>query len=250
MGILDDIEAESRQLIGRAQEAGILLRLLGGLALKIHCQSTQPMVLRREYPDIDLATDKDGGRKAEKLLTGMGYQPNRTFNTLNGDRRLLFQDDINHRQLDIFIQEFQMCHHIPFADRLGKDPWTLPLAELFLTKAQIVQLNHKDLLDLAALLLEHALGSGDDETINLGVIASLCARDWGLYTTTNLTLSRLDTFVLKDIELEISQQVTIRQRILALKEAMKSAPKPFAWKARDKIGTRMRWYEEVEEVQR
>jgi hypothetical protein len=31
---------------------------------------------------------------------------------------------------------------------------------------------------------------------------------------------------------------------------MEAAPKSLAWKMRAKVGTRVRWYEEVEEVQR
>ena len=49
------------------------------------------------------------------------------------------------------------------------EPLTIPLAELFLTKAQIVQMNRKDVLDLLALLLDHEVGPGDAETINSDV---------------------------------------------------------------------------------
>ena len=73
----------------------------------------------------------------------------------------------------------------------GVDSPTIPLAELFLTKAQIVQLNEKGLLDLLALLADHPVGEGDDETINADRIVKLCGADWGLAKTVTLTLDRV-----------------------------------------------------------
>jgi hypothetical protein len=40
------------------------------------------------------------------------------------------------------------------------------------------------------------------------------------------------------------------QRLATIQGAMEAAPKSLAWKMRAKVGTRVRWYEEVEEVQR
>jgi hypothetical protein len=119
------------------------------------------------------------------------------------------------------------------------------------SKAQIVELNRKDILDLLALLLDHEVGPGDAETINSDLIASLCAKDWGLYTTVSMTIQKLRDFLDEgSVELEEEEVQTIKRRLLAMERAMDVAPKTMAWKMRAKIGTRMRWYEEVEEVQR
>ena len=58
-------------------------------------------------------------------------------------------------EFDVFIGDFTMCHTLPLADRLHIEPVTIPLAELFLSKAQIVDLNRKDVLDLLTLILDH-----------------------------------------------------------------------------------------------
>ena len=58
-----------------------------------------------------------------------------------------------------------------------------------------MQLNRKDVLDLLALLLDHDVGPGDVEMINSDVIAGLCAKDWGLYTTVSLTIGKLREFM-------------------------------------------------------
>jgi hypothetical protein len=114
-----------------------------------------------------------------------------------------------------------------------------------------VQLNRKDVLDLLALLVDHEVGPQDEETINTQVIADLCANDWGLYTTISITIRKLDDVLGGgDVELDASQVQTIRGRLATIQETMEAAPKSLAWKMRAKVGTRVRWYEEVEEVQR
>lgn len=252
MSILPDVEQEMRRIVSEAEEQDIFLRLIGGLAFKVHCPHAAHRALEREYPDIDFVTDKAGARQLLEFLPAMGYTPNKTLNTLSGDQRQLYYDEPNNRQIDIFIGDFEMCHKLPMRERvLHVEPLTVPLAELFLSKAQIVELNRKDVLDLLALLLDHQVGPGDDETINVDVIAELCAKDWGLYTTISLNIQKL-TAILEQEELGLddAQLETIRQRLGAIQQAMEAAPKSMAWKLRAKIGTRVRWYQEVEEVRR
>jgi hypothetical protein len=52
------------------------------------------------------------------------------------------------------------------------------------------------------------------------------------------------------IELEEEDVNTIRRRLVAMEKAMDLTPKTMAWKMRARVGKRIRWYEEVEEVQR
>jgi hypothetical protein len=251
MNTLADLEAEMHRLISEAQEQGIFLRVLGGLAVKVHSPHASHRSLERKYPDIDFVTDKASAKKLLDFLPAMGYTPNKTFNTLSGDRRQLYYDEAHGRQIDVFIGDFTMCHTLPLADRLHIEPLTIPLAELFLSKAQIVQLNRKDALDLLALILDHEVGSGDEETINVDLISNLCAKDWGLYTTLSMTIQKLHTFLDEGtIELDESDALVAKKRLVAMQKAMDVAPKTLAWKMRARVGTRVRWYEEVEEVQR
>jgi hypothetical protein len=252
MTTLPLLEDEMYRLVAEARRQGIFLRLLGGLAIKQHCNRAPQRALMRESPDIDFATQREGAPRLAAFLRGMGYTPNKTFNTLSGDQRQLYYDTARNRQVDIFIGDFAMCHKLPLSARLNIEPLTIPLAELFLTKAQIVQLNRKDVLDLLALLLDHEVGPADAETINSAYIAALCAKDWGLYTTVNLTIAKLRAFVdTSEAALltgDLKKQV--HNRLDALQAAMTRAPKPFAWQVRAKVGTRVPWYAEVEEVQR
>jgi hypothetical protein len=251
METLPNLEDEMYRLVSEAQKQGIFLRVIGGLAIKIHSPHANHRALVREYPDIDFVTDKPGARKLEDFLSGMGYTPNKTFNTLSGDRRQLYYDEPRDRQIDVFIGDFSMCHKLPLADRLHVEPVTIPLAELFLSKAQIVELNRKDALDLLTLLLDHEAGPGDGETINTDLVADLCAKDWGLYTTVSMTIEKLHALLENgDVELDGTLLQTVKDRLDTVQQAMDDAPKPLAWKMRARVGKRVRWYEEVEEVQR
>lgn len=251
MNTLASLEDEMYRLISEAQKENIFLRVIGGLAIKIHSPHSNHRALAREYPDIDFVTNKSGARKLGNFLSSMGYTSNKTFNTLSGDRRQLYYDEPRDRQIDVFIGDFTMCHKLPLADRLDVEPVTIPLCELFLSKAQIVELNRKDALDLLTLLLDHEAGDGDDETINTNLIASLCAGDWGLYTTVSMTIEKLHILLKSgEVELEETLTHTIKNRLDAIQKAIDSVPKGLAWKMRDKVGKRVRWYEEVEEVQR
>ena len=66
----------------------------------------------------------------------------------------------------------------------------MPLAELVLTKLQIVELNEKDVRDTALLSDGHAVSCHDDETINGERIAELCGGDWGPWRTITHNLER------------------------------------------------------------
>jgi hypothetical protein len=248
---LANLEDEMQRLVSEAQKEDIFLRVLGGLAIKVHSPHATHRSLERKYPDIDFVTDKAGAKKLLDFLPTMGYTPNKTFNTLSGDRRQLWYDEAQGRQIDVFIGDFTMCHTLPLADRLNVEPLTIPLAELFLSKAQIVELNRKDVLDLLTLLLDHEVGPGDDETINADLIAGLCARDWGLYTTVSMSIQKLHTCLDEgEVDLDEAKAQVIKKRLVTMQKAMDEAPKTMAWKMRARVGTRMRWYEEVEEVQR
>jgi uncharacterized protein YjiS (DUF1127 family) len=132
---------------------------------------------------------------------------------------------------------------------LQVDPVTIPLAELFLSKAQIVQLNRKDALDMISLLLNNEVGSEKDGKIDIDRIAWLSANDWGLYKTTSINLKRMEDLLLsEDLGLSQEERELVLSRVRKIASALESAPKSAAWKMRDLIGTRVRWYAEVEEV--
>src|ERR1700752_416500 len=193
MSILPDIYQDMNRLISAAQEKSIVLRLLGGLAVKIHNKSDHP-TFRREFGDLDFVVAGKERREFEAFMPMVGYSPHRQFNLLNGAHRQIYYHNETEMKIDIFIGSFEMCHKIPLEDRLHIHPITIPLAELLLTKVQIAELNRKDGLDIASLLLYNETGK-DDSKINLDQIAKLCGADWGLYKTTSINLKRVEEII-------------------------------------------------------
>jgi hypothetical protein len=250
MPILPDILNEMYRLIDAAREQQIFLRAIGGLAVRVHSGDYQKF-FTREYPDIDFVTAEKDRRGLEPFFKEMGYGPNKRFNVLNGERRQIYQDDETGRRIDIFVGDFHMCHRLPMSERLHLDPVTIPLAELLLSKAQIVELNRKDALDIASILLYNETGRDDNKKINLNYIAHLCSQDWGLYKTTSINLKRVEEAVSDEsLNLTQAERELILYRLRQIQQTFDEMPKSLAWQMRDKVGTRVRWYEEVEEVAR
>ena len=250
MSILPDILDEMNRLVSAAHEQSILLRAIGGLAIRVKSGDFRKF-FSREYRDLDFVVGETDRRKIETFFQGMGYEANRKFNVLNGSKRQIYLDPNSERHIDVFVGNFEMCHKLPMSGRLHLDPVTVPLAELFLSKAQIVELNRKDALDIASLLLYNETGTDDENKINLKQIAQLCGNDWGLYKTTSINLKCVQEVVSDaNVNLTESERGLILKRISEVLQTFESMPKSIAWQMRDKVGTRVRWYEEVEEVAR
>ncbi len=243
-----EIVFEMNRLIDAARVHKIDMRVIGGLAVRVH-SPLQRQAFTREYPDIDFVVHKKSRRKLSPFFKDMGYIPDRQFNVLNGNRRQIFIDTRSGRRIDVFVGDFEMCHKLPLQKRLHLDPLTVPLAELLLSKTQIFELNRKDALDIISLLLNNELGRDDDRKINLHRIARLCLRYWGLYKTTSMNLARVEEMLLKeDLGFTEDEKQTVLRRIQRIQRTLKAINKNLFWKLRNQIGTRVRWYSEVEEV--
>ena len=236
---------ESRRLVTGAAGKGLTVRLLGGVAVFMQAPVEGPLLPRR-VGDIDLAIRREGWRDLAGFLKAAGYVSDDMFNALHGTRRLLFYDQVNGRKLDVFVGEFSMCHAIPITDRLDRDPMTVPLAELLLTKLQIVELNERDQRDIYNLCFHHHISDGGGSGIEADYIADLCAKDWGLWRTCKSTIERcLADLPRYTLPPEASQLIS--ERLTSLWERMEEAPKTTRWRLRSRLGDRVRWYAEPEE---
>lgn len=245
--ILPDLVEEGERLLALAHEQNATFALLGGVAVRLHAPEV-PGALDREYKDLDFAVPRGGSGAAGKLLTQAGYEPHVVFNAMNGKERLLYHDNEHGRQVDVFVGSFRMCHEIPLSERLRPREATVPLAELLLTKLQIVELNEKDIRDTVLLLHGHEVAGHDDDAVNGDRVAELCANDWGLWRTITRNLERCALDVDR-YELPQPERSRIKDRLSQLLSHIEAAPKSRAWRLRDKIGERRRWYDLPEEVE-
>ena len=245
--IHEDVVAEARRVTDSARAANVLVRVLGGVAVGLHTPEGVHPALARPYRDIDLAAPRKHAKGTARLLTELGYTANERFNAMNGASRLVFYDEQHGRQVDVFLGNFVMCHELPIADRLELDDPTVPLAELLMTKLQIMRLNEKDLLDIWAILHAHDVADHDDDAVNAPYVAELLAGDWGLWRTSRQTIEtareRLPTS-----QLGADQRALLDDRLARLWAEVEARPKGLRWRSRAKVGDRTKWYEEPEEI--
>jgi len=246
--ILPDLVEEGERLLALARDQNATFALLGGVAVRLHAPEV-PASLDREYKDLDFAVPKGASGSAGKLLTAAGYEPQVMFNAMNGKERLLYHDTQHARQVDVFVGAFRMCQEIPLSERLKPGDKTVPLAELLLTKLQIIELNEKDIRDTVLLLHGHDVADHDDDAVNGARIAELCASDWGLWRTITKNLEGCVPHV-AEYALPEAKTSQIKERLTRLLAHIEAAPKSRAWKMRDRIGERKRWYDLPEEVER
>ncbi len=242
--LLDPV-AEGRRIAEAAAERGLALRVVGGVAVALLCPSARRPPLKREYADIDFATTGAARSGVVALMKELGYAGDREFNTLHGHRRLYFWDEVNRRQVDVFVDEANLCHRIDLKRRIEAVPLTVPLADLTVLKLQVVETNEKDYLDICAIFADHDL-SADDSGVNSTHIAALTASDWGLWRTLGMVAERSEQFAL---ELpEFPARVGVVDRLRRLRSELDTVPKSRVWRMRARVGDRKRWYELPEEV--
>ncbi|WP_028059590.1 hypothetical protein [Candidatus Solirubrobacter pratensis] len=239
-----DVPELGRSIAEEAAAANIALRLIGGVAVWVRCPSARTVPLARAYGDIDLIGRARDRKAIVAFLEARGYEPDRMFNALHGASRLNFRDPRRDLPVDVLLDRFAMAHALDLRDRLTLDAPTLPLADLLLTKLQVVSINAKDLRDICALLLDHDL---DASGIDLARILEVTRADWGFEHTIHRTIATL-TERIGDFDLERAAAERIVTRAEAISAALHAAPKSAKWKMRARVGERARWYEEPEEA--
>jgi len=189
-------------------------------------------------------------RDARRLI---GYVPDKQYNALYGHKQLYFVDPTWDRPVDVLVDRLEMCHRFDFDDRLGVDHPTLPLAELLLSKLQVVHINRKDVLDALILFVQYPLAANDREGISVPRITGLTSSDWGWWRTVTENLDKIRLFYEVDLkagELDTTSphRFEAGRQVEALRAAIDAAPKSTKWKLRARVGDRVPWYELPEEV--
>ncbi len=255
MPTLDDPVAEAARLVQVATDAGLTARLFGGMAIQLRLPGWGGGSVRAvagKPRDIDIATRGRDARALGKLLEAQGYEPDTHHNALYGHKQLYFMDPAHRRPVDVIVDVLEMCHRLELGDRLEADTVTLPLADLLLSKLQVVQLTHKDAIDGLALLAAYPLGDADGDTINLRRIAEVTSSDWGWWRTCRGSVDKLATIAatVEPAELGPSASFDLGEQLATLSDALDTSPKSTRWRLRARVGDRVRWYEEPEEVER
>ncbi len=228
----------AKQIVERSGQEGVRLRLLGGLAFKALCQSANEAGFIRENKDIDLIGRREDTKKIMQIMKTLGYRPREIFNRLNLGKRLIYHDVKNGRRVDIFLDEFEMCHRFNFKESLEAHPLTLSITDLVITKLQVVQMTEKEHKDLAAAFNDYEV-TDQERGINGQRIAELCSRDWGIYRTFTGSLQVLKES-LGSVETDSKR---IADKVDLLLDLIENHPKGLSWKLRARVGEIVRWYD-------
>ena len=246
----EKFENELKRIISASEEAGVIMRVIGSLAFQMHCPQYGYLqaAMGRAYTDIDFAAYKKQTREIKALMTGLGYVEDREVFIVSEGDRSIFNHPSTTLHVDVFFDKLDFSHVIYWNGRLEVDSPTIPLAELLLEKMQILQINEKDIIDTIMLLMEHPLGDSDEEEINMERVAQLLAKDWGLWRTTTMNLEKVRQMAGHYPQLSAEQHADVASRVQKALARIEAEPKSTAWRLRARVGDRVRWYKDVDEV--
>jgi hypothetical protein len=256
---------DSVHLVDEAQKDGLYLRILGALAIHLHCPGYEDLHFKLDrlglgenaFTDIDyMAYTKQKGKIREFFEEKMGYVADPHVLYFSGGNRLIYYDAEDSYYVDVFFDKLDYSHPVDFG-KLGKgrlelDSPTITLADLILEKTQIHEINEKDIKDLILIFIAHDNGTEEgNDTINGKYIAEVLANDWGFWYDATSNLEKVKGFVPQykneDLLTEAHAQDVISNvdELLAMIEA---EPKSKSWTRRAKKGTSKQWWQDVEEV--
>jgi hypothetical protein len=262
----EDFIKEALNIVSKAKEKNIVLRIIGGLAVRLHIKDDPLAVLvykkrfgnsTNVFADLDLVGYRKQRGDIEKMFVQLQYQPDRMINPLFGDRRLIFYHPKGYFHIDVFLDKLEFSHDVIFYDKQGKRrleisfPAITP-TDIILEKLQIHQINKKDLIDLIALFAKKNITSSDgDDSINGSYIAKILSQDWGFWyeATNNLNMVK---YIAKDMLAKGDIQETMYdgtlQKIGCLLQFIEKEPKTKDWIKRSQVGTKKPWYREVSDI--
>ena len=262
----EDFIKEALNIVSKAKEKNIVLRIIGGLAVRLHIKDDPLAVLvykkrfdnsTNVFADLDLVGYRKQRGDIEKMFVQLQYQPDRMINPLFGDRRLIFYHPKGYFHIDVFLDKLEFSHDVIFYDKQGKRrlefsfPAITP-TDIILEKLQIHQINKKDLIDLIALFANKNITSSDEDgSINGSYIAKILSQDWGFWyeATNNLNMVK---YIAKDMLAKGDIQETMYdktlQKIGCLLQFIEKEPKTKDWIKRSQVGTKKPWYREVSDI--
>jgi len=247
--------AESAELMRITAGRSLTVRLTGSLAIRALCPVHAPLLTalgRRPYRDVDLMAYSKQKRGIAALFEERGYVLHPSIRAAQefGINRFVYEQPGTGLKADVFFDELVMAHTVDFHRRLELDAPTITVTDLLLTKLQIHEFTANDVIDCIVLLAEHDLGTAGPRMIDGGYIADIMRKDWGFYYTTIANIRKLADSLPDHQALPADVAGSVRGRLGLLDNAIERAPKTQRWKLRARVGSRVKWYEDVEEVGR
>jgi hypothetical protein len=243
---------EAEECVQAAADQGLILRVMGGLGIFLHSQEQRELwgklgrLGKKVFTDIDYVAYGKHRVKMIKFFEKRGFVINQKLLYHYGKTRQIYYG----RKIpmaEVFYDQMHFNHPISFKNRLEKDSPTFPLAELLLQKLQMVRMNEKDIKDSIILLLTHELGEDGDNRINQSRLSEVLCKDWGFFHTATENLGKIRSSLDSYGVIGAADRKVLAERISDLLEYLAEQPKSLKWKSRAMIGTKVRWYNEVDD---
>jgi len=245
---------EGLRLVDLAEARGFPLRLLGAVAIRLHCERYRHLFDAADRPITDLdfmAYGRDNAR-VQEMLQEEGYIPDEFILKFYGQTRQIYaHPQISGFKVDVFFDSLSFCHVVPFQGRLDLDRPTITMTDVLLEKMQIVEINAKDLKDTIIMMLEHDLSDGfAREAIDAAYILKILSADWGFYYTVTQNLRKVLKYMSQNPFITPEEMAVVESRVSSLLERLEKEPKSMKWRLRARVGPKVKWYTEVEETEK
>lgn len=256
---------DAMRIVEEARRREVVIRLMGALAIRVHTPELSGLHRRlsrlggegREFTDVDMVTYRSQREAAHRVFISLGYRPDRLVMAYFGESRFLYHHPRDLYQVDLFFERLSFSHDLdlgpgPGEGRLELDYPTLTPADLLLEKLQIHEIDEKDIKDLVVLLRGHRLSEGEEgDSINLERVASVLSRDWGFWYDAKANLEKILEFsrgYLEEGLLGEEDFEDVASKVDELLRYVDAAPKTREWLRRARIGTKRKWWRDVEEL--
>jgi len=250
---------EGKRLAENASSKGIPLRLLGGVAIRIHCSEFMDFAKKlvrlgegqQEYTDLDYMSAVKFRSRMKDFFASAGYDRRPTTMSMAATQRQVYFHPKGWFYVDVFFDKLLAANHpLDFRSRLDLDFPTISPADLLLEKLQIVFPGEKDVKDTMLLLRAHQVAHGEEKNkIDSEYIAKLLSNEWGFWYTATTNLNGLKDYTKSFENLNDEEKTDIATKIDSLLDAIEKEPKSTGWKMRSVVGTKKSWYNAVETTQ-
>jgi hypothetical protein len=250
---------EGKRLVEEASKRDLTLRLLGGVAIRIHCVEFVDFARKlgrlgegtQEYTDLDFMSYFKLRKRMPDFFHEMGYEKRPTTMSTAATQRHIYFHPKGWFSVDVFFDKLLAANHpLDFRERLNLDSPTITPIDMLLEKLQIVFPAEKDVKDSLLLLRAHEVSLDEEKNkLNAKFLARLLAADWGFWYTATTNVKGLRQYALDLQNLSEEEKRDITSKLDSLLQAIDAEPKSAGWKMRSAIGTRRQWYKPVETAQ-
>ena len=244
----------------KALEAGIPLRLIGGVGVFEKCVSQRAFLKAKrsslrghnaDEEDIDFVSLLLYKNKLEKFFRSYNFKIEKDTATIPYSRREIFILKGKERiECDVNYDVLRYNTTIDFRKRFFVDSITLPTAELLLSKLQPTDFKAKHLIDVIALLNEFDLTKNDLEGINIDIVADLCSSNWCLENNVRKNLRCLMNGLNCGIIEGMLKEKTSK-KIDEIYEVLNTHPKSILWQIQSNRFGRLLFncYQDTEDIE-